>query len=788
LKVRDNLDLSIKNWLDLIVDYRKSLVIAVTVITAILLSLAPRLDTDPSLKSGIDTTSPVYREYEKYTKAFGQEEFILVAIKNERGVADPRVLSGLQAVTQQFEHRDKITEVVSLANIKLFQERNGLYGNYPLLIPGPQGPQLPDKQRLDGIRKALPVLDFLLSPDLKTVGVLVRVEDQSRFDPQVIRPLVADIEQAVKANFPQGTEHRIIGAAMIREAVVKYSIQTGIVFGVLCLFIATVVTVYIFKSFYVTAVSNAILVVCVIWILGLMSLLGIPLNSTTALSFGFIPITTVEIVIHMVVRYHQFHRETKDKIGAIKKSVRWLARPSFICAATTSVGFGSLMVSSIPMVAQLGFIMSVGIMISFCLAFSLTPAIFINMKSFDVPESSGVLRDWLDRVLGKIEHRIFNHYRIIVAIGFAFTVFLFAGTPLIRSDIQIMRMLSPSTPEIQDLKFVESNLTKANSVELMLEAEPNAFKKAATWKKVWELDKKLQHIPEVVSTDSFLPLIGYIQNLVNPTPQSYESLFSKPETVPQILHSIYLTSEGRRVGQRFISENYDLSRMSVRIKNSPEVPLGNTIAEIQKVADSVMTGVARPVVTGDLAVYEGQTSQLVHDQIESMFSAAIIITVLMMIQMESVVLGLICLLPNIPAVAAVFGIMGWCGVSLDGVTVFAATVSLGMADDNTIHYLTQLKREIMLYPDRKMEECVRTAYRLTAKQISSYATISLMGFLALAVSPFRPVVLFGMLGFISISTGLFGDLIWLQSLILSSKRVRSTIRRIMAKQMAAAAR
>lgn len=788
MKAKDNLDLSVKNWLDLIVDYRKFLVITVAVITAILLILAPRLDTDPSLKSGIDTTSPMYREFEKYVKAFGQEEFILVAIKNELGAKDPLILSGLQTLTKHFEHRDKVTEVVSLANIKLFQERNGLYGNYPLLIPGPQGPQLPDRQRLDGIRKALPVLDFLISPDLKTVGVLVRVEDQSRFDPNVIRPLVSDLQKAVKADFPQGTEHRIIGAALIREAVVKYSIQTGIVFGVLCLVIATVVTVYIFKSLYVTAVTNGILVVCVTWILGLMALLGIPLNSTTALSFGFIPITTVEIVIHMVVRYHQFRKETNDKIGAIKKSVRWLARPCFICAVTTSVGFGTLMVSSIPMVAQLGFIMSVGIIISYCLAFILTPAIFINMKSLDVPESSGVLRDWLDRVLGKIEGGIFKYYRIIVAIGFALTVFLFAGAPMIRSDIQIMRMLSPSTPEIQDIKFVESNLTKANSVELMLEAEPNAFKKSATWEKVWELDRRLREIPEVVSTDSFLPLIGYIQNLVSPTPETYQRLFSKPETIPQIIHSIYLTSEGRRVGRRFISENYDLSRMSVRIKNSPDVPLGQTIDEIQKVADSVMKGVARPVVTGDLAVYEGQTAQLVRDQVESMFSAAIIITIIMMIQMESVVLGLICLLPNIPAVGAVFGIMGWCGVSLDGVTVFAATVSLGMADDNTIHYLTQLKREIMLYPDRKMEECVRTAYRLTAKQISSYATISLMGFLALAVSPFRPVVLFGLLGFVSISTGLFGDLIWLQSLILSSQGVRNTIRRIMAKQMAAAAR
>lgn len=236
------------------------------------------------------------------------------------------------------------------------------------------------------------------------------------------------------------------------------------------------------------------------------------------------------------------------------------------------------------------------------------------------------------------------------------------------------------------------------------------------------------------------------------------------------------------MAKRFVNSDFDRLHVSIRIKNSPTVPIGDTIEAIRRVADSAMNGSATVSVTGDLAVIAHQTSELITDQIRSMFLAAALITLLMMIQMGSFVLGLICLIPNIPPVAAVFGIMGWFGISLDSVTVFAATVAIGLAVDNTIHFLTQMKREILFDPDQGTERYVSSAYRLTAKQIASWSIVTLFGFLALSVSPFRPVVFFGILGCSSIVLGLYGDLIFMQSLILSSSFIRKTIRKLMEKR------
>jgi uncharacterized protein len=107
-----------------------------------------------------------------------------------------------------------------------------------------------------------------------------------------------------------------------------------------------------------------------------------------------------------------------------------------------------------------------------------------------------------------------------------------------------------------------------------------------------------------------------------------------------------------------------------------------------------MEGHGRISVTGDISVFAAQASALVRSQIRSLGLAFILITGLLMVNLKSIRLGLVSLIPNIPPVALIFGLMGWTGISLDTVTVFAASVALGLAVDDTVHFLSQLKLEM----------------------------------------------------------------------------------------------
>ncbi len=777
---KDKLDLNNPNFLDFIVDYRTPLVILVVVISVFFAYMAPSLPTDPTLRSGLDQTSESYQNFRKFAEEFGDEEFILVSLYNEIGVKNPAFLNSLAQITDQIQKLDGISETLSLSNLKMFREVDGKFGSFPIISESPGGPVMPDKSTLENMKTALPIIELMISQTERAFGLLVKMDEKWKFDTHKARQISREIKQICAKYAPTGTDCRVVGSAIIRQAIVKYNIQTGIIFGALCMLIGTLVSIYVFKSIKLTLITNLILGVCVLWVLGLMAVLKIPLNSTTALSFGFIPITTVEIVIHMVVRYSQYFLETNDKVGAIKKSVRYLARPCLICSSTTAVGFGALMVSSIPMVKQLGFIMSFGIIISYSLAMVLTPAFFMRLNSLDAPRKSGITGDYLSGILDGILAFIFRRHRLIVGFGIVLTIILFSGTPFIKNDSQILRMLSYNSPESQDLAFVEEKLNGINSLDLVIESEPNAFKKASMWAKVEELDTELKKLPEVVAVESFLPLLKYVDQ--TGSDQKRKDYFADPSLLPQLLMIMTLSPDGARITERHLNSDYSRLHIPIRIKNSPDVPISRTIKDIRQISKRVMDGHAKTVLTGELTVVSDQTTELIRDQIKSMIIAAILITILMMIQMQSVYLGFLCLIPNIPPVAAVFGIMGWFGIALDGITVFAATVAIGLAVDNTIHFLTQLKRDIALKPGLSINQYVAGAYKLTARQIASWNIVIMLGFLALSISPFRPVVFFGILGCSSLALGLFGDLLFVQSLIISSSRIKNTIKRLVERE------
>jgi len=775
-----------KVWADVFVDYRWLLIGLVAAMTLVWSVFVPRLQMEPSLKSLLVTTSDAYFEYEKFLGIFGDEDYIIVAIKNEKGARDPSVLAALQSMTEQISRFDKATEIMSLANLKVFRKKGDQFGSFPIIGTEEGTLQLPEKTELEGMRKALPMMDLLLSPDLKTVGILVRIDDKWKFDVPVVRDLLDRMQAIVKKSAVDGSESRVIGAAVLRQAILGYSIQTALIFGILCTIICTCVTLYVFKSVKVTIVTVLILGLCVLWELGLMSMLRIPLNASTSISFGLILITSLEIVIHMVARFNQFRSLVEDREQAVKETVRYLARPCFFAAATTAAGFGSCMVTNIPMVFQLGLIMSLGITISFFLAMILTPSALLTFKSLDVQVRQDQAEDAVSRLFGKVSGLISGHYRVITVTGVVIAALMFAGAPFIRTDPQILRQLGESRPEVKDIDFVTDNLTSIHSLQLVLEAKENdkAFKKPETWQKVKEVERKLRLIPEVLTTDSLLTFWEYMHGVISGDASRSDEIFTKPGAFSQVFLLTSLGADGKKLIRSHLDEDFRKLRVSVRIKNSPNIPILDTIDQVRTAANSVMGGIATATVTGEAVVVAAQGDELIKSEIHSMFIAIAIIAGLMMIQMGSVLFGLLSLVPNIPPLATVFGVMGWLGIPLDGVTVFAATVAIGLAVDNTIHFVAQLKREIKLNPNLGVEECMFRAYALASKPMASWSLVTLLGFLALVVTPFQAAVYFGVLVSSAIAMGIFGDLMFMQSIILTFPGVRKLIRALIDKEIA----
>jgi uncharacterized protein len=767
---------------DGLLDHGRVLAFLVVCCTVLMAVFVPAVERDPSLKSILITSSPAYAAYEEFTRTFGKDDFLVAMIESPLPASDPRMLKGLASVTDKLRNMDKIDDVVSLTTVKILQKRRNLVGNYPLLRSEKGRLHLPEPAVLDRMRQAVPLLDVLVSRDLRAVGILFRIKDAWRFDRDSLEGIVSSIKASVKEDCPPGSDVRIIGTPVLGQAIATYSDRTAVIFGILCTLICTSVTVYVFRTLTVSAVTIATLGMSVVWVLGLMSVLKIPLNAATSMSFGLILITNLEVVIHVVVRYRQFHNWGNDRVSAVREAVRFLVRPILICSTTTAVGFGACMVTSIPMVFEFGLIMSLGIILSFCLLMIVTPNLVAASTAFDEKPRTNPSADVLSRVLLALEGSISRHHRLYTIAGLVMAAVMFAGTPFVRTDPQILRQLGDRTPEVKDIARVSETLTSMHYLQLVLTGEPGAFKRAEVWAKVGELEQRLKELPEVVATESLLSFLAYANRVTGTTDATENDLFANPGLLPQLLFVTAMSQDGKRLVRQYLDEDAARLRLAVRIKNSQTVPIGDTIAHLRSSAETVMGSGVRVTVTGEMAVVAENSENLIESEIYSLFIAAVFITLLMIMQTGSVAFGLVCLLPSIPPVAAVFGIMGWCGIALDGVTIFAATVATGLAVDNTIHYVAQLKRETRLNPGLGVEACVFRAYRLAAKPMAAWGTVTVLGFLAMLTTPFKAANNFGILVAAAVFVGMFGDLILMQSMILTFPRLRRLIGRIIERE------
>ncbi len=768
-------------FIDWFVESRSFLLVGVFVITVGLAFFIPGMKPDPTMKSGISTTSREYRQYQEFLAEFGNEEFILIAMKNNLPANDPRILTALDNITERLQEYQDIEEVVSLTNLSFFQEVDGRFGGYKLIRNRNGKPVFPDRGKLQRLREFIPVLDLLLSGDLKTVGFIVKISERCRLNPPLIDKVLKGIDSVLRADAPAGSDFRVIGGPVIRHAVQKYNLQTAITFGLLCSLIATLVAFYIFKSLRVSLITTLVVGICVVWMMGLMSILDVRLNSTTALSFGLVLIVSAAAVIHIATHYNERYSHLHDRVEAAKQALMVVGRPCLMCSLTTATGFASITVSNIPMVRQVGLIMALGVLISYLLALIVAPALLIMFKPPSPRAYSRMSGDWVAVAFNRLEAFVFAHYRVCAAAGLVFILLMASGAPRIHSDTQILRMLTDRTKEVQDIRFVEQNLAPVHSLELTIDVGDRALKTPEPWAKVAEIERRLKTIPEVAGTDSLVSVLKYLGEVAG-APSTGE-LFGNPRLIPQLLAMTSFSSGGKEILSRYINEGYNKSRISVRIVNSPSTPIGDTIERIRATAAGVMKGTGEVVVTGDLAVFASQSSELVRAQTLSLFIAITCITILMIIQFRSLLLGILSLIPNVLPLAVIFGLMGWFRISLDSVTIFAATMSIGLSVDDTIHYLTQLKREIRSARGApEIEECLASAYRITAKALISTSVVLYFGLLMLVISPFRPVIFFGVLGSSAIVAALVGDLVLMPAVILSVPFIKRLVNKEMAQE------
>jgi predicted RND superfamily exporter protein len=230
-------------------------------------------------------------------------------------------------------------------------------------------------------------------------------------------------------------------------------------------------------------------------------------------------------------------------------------------------------------------------------------------------------------------------------------------------------------------------------------------------------------------------------------------------------------AEVDRAARRWQAEHgVELWRVTARVEALSDLDYAVFVDDLKKVVEPVLAAYRARGVRGIEAVYTGLVPLVYKTQHEllwglfkSLALAFVLIALVMMVILKSWRAGLLSMIPNLFPVAVVFGVMGWAGALVDVGAMMCASVALGIAVDDTMHYLTWFRKGLDEGLDR--EGAAMMAYERCATAMTQTTLIGGLGLAVFMFSTFTPTQQFGVMMLVLLSAALFGDLVFLPALL-----------------------
>ena len=511
----------------------------------------------------------------------------------------------------------------------------------------------------------------------------------------------------------------------------------------------------------------------------------------TVISSNFVSlllIMTLSLTIHLIVRYREFQHDDPEAESrdTLRRTLLAMIKPCFYMAITTIVAFGSLTFSDIRPVIDFGWMMTIGLTVAFFITFIIFPALLALMP----PPLDDRVRS--DRVpFTDLFARFTEHFGKTVLFGSAiiallcviglsrltvensFIDYFKSSTEIHQGMIVIDDRLGGTTPldvVITDEKPPES---KAGGDPFASDCDPFAgdCDQAEEYRDTWFTYQKMNRLSNVHQYLDSLPETGKVQSISTTLdilaqvnggqPLNALELAFVPSAVPDDLKDILLAP--------YISEEHDQARFSIRIlETSPDLRRQELLDRIRNHLTGEMGFENDQIqLTGMTVMYNNMLQSLFDSQVKTLGLVFLAIMVMFLILFRSIKLALIGMAPNLIAAGSVLGLMGWLGIPLDMMTITVAAITVGIAVDDTIHYIHRFKTEF-----EKDGDYIATMHRChrSIGQAMFFTSLTIItGFSILVLSNFIPTIYFGLFTGFAMFMALVGALTLLPRLILLVK-------------------
>jgi hydrophobe/amphiphile efflux-3 (HAE3) family protein len=747
--------------------------VVVAVVTVVLGSGAAHLRVDSSVSTLLPRDDPGQQLYAQVVERFGNDEIDIIGVLSS-DVLSAATLEKIRTVTTRAEAIEGVAYVISLTNVR---DPIADVLNPPLLIPEiPKTPE--ERDRLRARIKDNPLFaGNLISPDTRGAAINVFFEDAARSEDDT-RRIDAELEALlaeVQGNGPErfyltGLSHlKVKGLALMRRDLAVLTPAS--------LLLVVVILFFSFGTRRGVVLPLLCVMVGVTWTMGVMGWLGEPI------SLGTLVLPTLLIVIgssyatHVVARYYLELETPTGTEHPVHRALRQAGLPVFISGLATLIGFSALLVNSIQAVRALGLYAVIGITFLFLLAMTLVPALLVVMpeRRYRAREGEhGRLAEWLAK-LAQIDIR--RRRLIFVAAAIAVGISA-AAIPRIQADTNFLAYFPQDSPIRFAHTAISSRVAGALPFYVVVgTGEPGSMIDIRALRDLRELQRYLESIPGVARTVAFTDYLDLLDKGLRASgdivideqgnavaPDQVKSFWEDPNRLSEVLT---LVKQNVDAFESVISKDLGQANVLVRTRFETSTEIADAVVRIRAWAEQHPGMPAEP--TGSIILLNGTTDDVVWGQVKSITVALVVIFIVMSLLFLSAKVGFIAMLTNIVPVMLFFGILGWSDIMLNIGTSIIAAIALGIAVDNTIHYMVRFNRELQITHDehRSLSAALSTVGRPIV-----YTSVALtLGFLVMRLSDFVPIRDFGILSAATMLAALATNVVLLPALLAQTRIV-----------------
>ncbi len=732
------------------------------------------------------------------TERYGSKDFLILTYSPNDGMITESSINNLLSLKYKIQSLDWVHSVITLLDIPLLNNSEA-----PLQERLESFKTLKDEgvDTERGFKEILnsPVFrNFVISEDGKTSGIIVyikkdelknienksvqEIEDYKDILKKKNHENITQIREIIK-NYGNVGKIYLGGIPMITDDMMSFIKSDIIVFGlgVLLFIIATLWFIFRKLIWIIVPISSCFFSVLIMT--GLLGLLGWKVTVISSNFIALMLILTMAMNIHMSTRFLQLREDfpNLDNLKIIIMTTSKMFLPIIYTVLTTICAFLSLVFSGIKPIIDFGWMMTLGLITSFIITFTLLPTLLSFMSNNKVK----VKEDTDSKITSFFSKISINNKGLIFLVTGLVVALSIVGISKLEVENSFINYFNKNTEIYKGMKLIDEKLGGTTPLEVILKFPENIAIESTeddefeSWddeggkddEKYWFTKDKIEKIQNVHNYLDNLPAVGKVLSFSSIIEVATQLNNNKPLGTLEmgVLYSKIPESIKKDIIDPYISIKDNEARISLRIIDSQDgLRRNDLINQINyDLENKLKLSKEEFKLAGVLILFNNLLQSLFKSQILTLGLVIVGIFAMFMILFRNFKLSLIGVVPNFIAAFFILGIIGLLGIPLDMMTITIAAITIGIAVDNSIHYIYRFKEEFLKNKD--YNKTLKVCHSTVGVAILNTSITIVFGFSILVFSKFIPTIYFGVFTGLAMLLAMISVLTLLPSLILISK-------------------